>query len=140
MNNNVLNNENEQKLSKEQLNQIINLLASNGINIDLNNKKEEDWKTQLSTNKFGYLPTIVNYRLWLENGSKRYTNKIKYNSFFDYLAFLLYIHVICFHLKAHYYYCLQNLLILFVFLLLQFLLSNLEKFQVVLIFHIFLFL
>ena len=79
------NNVNEQKLSNEQLNQIINLLASNGIDIDLNSKKEEDWKTQLSTNKFGYLSTIMNYRLWLENGSKRYTNKIKYNSFFFYL-------------------------------------------------------
>ena len=81
------NNANEQKLSNEQLNQIINLLASNGIDIDLNSKKEEDWKTQLSTNKFGYLSTIMNYRLWLENGSKRYTNKIKYNSFFDYVEF-----------------------------------------------------
>ena len=67
-------------------NQIINLLNENGIKVDLNNKNEE-WTTQLSTNKFGYLSTIMNYRLWLENGSKRYTNKIKYNSFFDYVEF-----------------------------------------------------
>lgn len=78
--------ENNKKLSNEQINQIINLLNENGIKVDLNNKKEE-WTSQLSTNKFGYLSTIMNYRLWLENGSKRYTNKIKYNSFFDYIEF-----------------------------------------------------
>ena len=56
------------KLSDEQINQIINLLDSNGIKVDLHNA-DEDWTTQLSTNKFGYLSTIMNYRLWLENGS-----------------------------------------------------------------------
>ena len=70
------------KLSKEQISQILNLLTSNGIKVDLDNKKEDDWTSQLSTNKFGYLSTIMNYRLWLEKGSERYSNKIKYNSFF----------------------------------------------------------
>lgn len=75
------------KLSKEQISQILNLLTSNGIKVDLDNKKEEDWTSQLSTNKFGYLSTIMNYRLWLEKGSERYSNKIKYNSFFDYVEY-----------------------------------------------------
>lgn len=75
------------KLSKEQISQILNLLTSNGVKVDLDNKKEEDWTSQLSTNKFGYLSTIMNYRLWLENGSERYSNKIKYNSFFDYVEY-----------------------------------------------------
>ena len=75
------------KLSKEQISQILNLLTSNGIIVDLDNKKEDDWTSQLSTNKFGYLSTIMNYRLWLEKGSERYSNKIKYNSFFDYIEY-----------------------------------------------------
>lgn len=75
------------KLSKEQISKILNLLTSNGIKVDLDNKKEEDWTSQLSTNKFGYLSTIMNYRLWLEKGSERYSNKIKYNSFFDYIEY-----------------------------------------------------
>ena len=75
------------KLSKEQISQILNLLTSNGIKVDLDNKKEDDWTSQLSTNKFGYLSTIMNYRLWLEKGSERYSNKIKYNSFFDYIEY-----------------------------------------------------
>ena len=75
------------KLSKEQITQILNLLTSNGIKVDLDNKKEDDWTSQLSTNKFGYLSTIMNYRLWLEKGSERYSNKIKYNSFFDYIEY-----------------------------------------------------
>ena len=79
--------ENNENLTKEQIDQVVNVLSKYGIKFELNNKSEEDWKSQLSTNKFGYLPTIMNYRLWLENGSKRYTNKIKYNSFFDYIEF-----------------------------------------------------
>jgi len=75
-------------LSKEQIDQIMNLLSNNGINIESNNKDEQkDWTSKLSTNKFGYLPTIMNYRLWLENGSDRYTNKVRYNSFFDFIEY-----------------------------------------------------
>ncbi len=80
------NNENK-KLSNEQINAIIKLLNSNGINVDLSNNKEQDWQEKLAVDKYGYLTTIMNYRLWLENGSTRYTNKVKYNSFFDYIEY-----------------------------------------------------
>lgn len=77
----------ENKINDEQLTQIINLLKTNGIEIKQNDAKNEDWKSELQTNKFGYLSSIRNYKLWLENGSKRYTNKLKYNAFFDYIEF-----------------------------------------------------
>ena len=79
--------ENNEQLSNEQINQIVKLLSNNGIKIDLNNTTQQDWKSNLKSNKFGYLTSINNYRLWLENGSKRYTNKVKYNSFFDYIEY-----------------------------------------------------
>lgn len=72
-------------LSAEQLNQIVALLNDNGIKIDKESKQEE-WTSNLKTNKYGYLPTIMNYKLWLKNASK-YTNKVKYNSFFDFIEF-----------------------------------------------------
>lgn len=77
---------NNENLTNDQINQIVSLLTANGIKVDLSNTNQ-DWKSKLGTNKFGYLSTISNYRLWLENGSERYTNKIKYNSFFDYIEF-----------------------------------------------------
>lgn len=74
-------------LSQEQIDKITKLLEDNGVNVNLDDRKQEDWKSQLSTNKFGYLPTILNYRLWLENGCDRYTGRVKYNSFFDFIEY-----------------------------------------------------
>ena len=81
--------DNQNKLSKEQIEQIVNLLSSNGIEVNLNKKSENsDWKAKLTVNKNDYYDnTISNYRLWLENGSERYTNKVRYNSFFDYTEY-----------------------------------------------------
>ena len=76
------------KLTKEQIEQITSLLASNGIEVNLNKQSDDsDWKNKLNTNKNGFTTTICNYRLWLENGSKRYTNKVRYNCFFDYIEY-----------------------------------------------------
>lgn len=80
---------NNNKLTKEQIEQILSILVDNEVDLTNFNKetKEEDWKSKLTTNKFGYLPSISNYRLWLENDSSRYTNKVRYNSFFDYTEY-----------------------------------------------------
>lgn len=74
------------KLSNEQLNQIMALLSANGIKIEKENKQEE-WTSNLKTNNNGYLSTIMNYKIWLENGCERYTNKVRYNMFFDYIEY-----------------------------------------------------
>lgn len=75
------------ELTEEQWKELVKLLSSNGIKIDSDDNEEKDWKYELKTNKNGYLSNIMNYKLWLENGSERYTGKIKYNSFFDYIEY-----------------------------------------------------
>ena len=75
-------------LTKHEIEQIVSLLSANGIQVNLDKQSEsEEWVTELATDRYGYTNSISNYRLWLENGSERYTNKVRYNSFFDYTEY-----------------------------------------------------
>lgn len=45
---------------------------------------EDSWTNKLQVHKNGSYQTLIsNYSLWLENGSHRYTGRLKYNEFFD---------------------------------------------------------